>query len=119
MKTKIALLTLTLMVVGGCGKALVGRWTLDEDSADLKNVKTIIRQIEFAEDGRFSGQVLETQQDGQRKSVPKQGKYEFNGFQLKLSTKERDQVYNAMLIMNRTLELRREGDKFKLKRVEK
>jgi hypothetical protein len=97
---------------------LVGKWTLDKDAPSLKEAKSVVKRIEFTDDGMFAAQILETQADGQRKTVAKQGKYEFNGFQLKLSTKERDTVYGAMLIMNKTLELKREGDKFKLSRLE-
>ncbi len=118
MKIKLAVLSLGLFVLTGCNKAIVGKWTLDKNSPDLKTAKTIIKSARFDDQGVFEADIMSTTKDGTKGTERKTGKYQFNGFQLKLDTKEGDMVWNAMLIMNRTLELRRDGDKIKLKRVE-
>lgn len=114
MKAKLVMMSLALFVVAGCNRAIVGKWTLDQNSPDLKTAKTLIKSAEFVEDGTYRATLIEKGGKGGEL----RGNYSFNGFQLKLSTKEGDKVWNAMLIMNRTLELKRSGDKFKLKRVE-
>ena len=118
MKARLVVAALGLVLLTGCSKALVGKWSVDTNAPDLKEAKTIIKSIEFTDDGVFRADVMETSKEGLKKTAMKTGKYQFNGFQLRLDTKGGDQVWNAMLIMNRTLELKREGDKLKLKRVE-
>jgi len=112
-RAKLAVLSLGLFALIGCNRAIVGKWNI-ENTADLKSAKTIIQHIQFDQDGTFKAEMIESKQ-----KVQKVGKYNFNGMQLKLSTKEGDQVWNAMVIMNKTLELKRGGDKNKLTRVEK
>jgi len=117
-KARLVVMTLGLFALSGCGKALVGKWTYDKNSPDLKTAKTIIKNIEFADNGIYSAEIMQTDAKGMKTTAKSTGKYQFNGFQLKLSTKEDEKVWNAMVIMNRTLQLKREGDKLKLKRVE-
>jgi len=112
-RARLAILTLGLFVLAGCNNFIVGKWNV-ETTADLKNAKNIIQHIEFTKDGMFKADMIEAKQ-----KVSKVGKYQFNGFQLKLSTKEGDQVWNAMVIMNKTLQLKRGTDQLKLARVEK
>lgn len=113
MRAQLAVASLGLFALAGCNKFLVGKWNI-ENTPDLKNAKTIVQHIEFTNDGMFKADMIEAKQ-----KVQKTGKYQFNGFQLKLSTKEGDQVWNALLIMNKTLQLKRSGDTNKLTRVEK
>jgi hypothetical protein len=112
-KAKLALASLGLFVLAGCNKFIVGKWNI-ENTADLKTAKVIIQHLELDDNGMFKAKMIENKQ-----IVEKSGKYQFNGFQLKLGTKEGDQVWNAMVIMNKTLQLSRGGDKNKLTRVEK
>jgi len=114
---KLALVSLSLFALTGCSRALVGKWTLDKNSPDLKQAKTIIMNIQFDAEGTYKADVRESA-EGLKKSNVKTGKYQFNGFQLKLSAKDQEQVWDAMVIMNRTLKLKRSGDKLTLKRVE-
>ena len=118
MKAKLAVMSLGLFMLAGCSKALVGKWQVDKNAPELKQAKTIIKSAEFTDDGVFRADVIQTGKDGTKETRMKTGKYQFNGFQLKLSSKEGDQVWNAMLYMNRTLELKRGTDKLKLKRVD-
>jgi hypothetical protein len=112
-RTRLAVMSLGLFVLTGCSKMIVGKWTVDT-TPELKNAKNIIQRIEFTGDGMFKADMIEAKQ-----KVAKVGKYNFNGFQLKLSTKEGDQVWNAMIIMNKTLDLKRSGDHIKLTKTEK
>ena len=117
-KAKLAVLSLGLFVLTGCGRSLVGKWTLDKNSPDLKEAKTIIKSIEFTEDGVYSANVMETK-DGLKKAAMRQGKYKFNGFQLKLTSKDDEQVWNALLYMTGRLDLNRSGDKLRLNKMDK
>ncbi|MBN1342815.1 MAG: hypothetical protein JXQ73_09065 [Phycisphaerae bacterium] len=118
MKAKLAVMSLSLFVLAGCNKAIVGKWQVDKNAPELKQAKTIIKSAEFTDDGVYRADVIQTSKEGLKETKMTTGKYQFNGFQLKLSSKEGDQVWNAVVYMNRTLELKRSGDKLKLKRVE-
>lgn len=120
MKAKLAVMSLGLFLLTGCSKLLVGKWTVDKNSPDLKSAKTIIKTAEFTDDGVFRADMIETQKDGSKKPAMKTGKYTFTGGELKLSTKEGDQVWWATLWWMRTLDLKRKGtgEKLRLKKVE-
>ena len=118
MKTKLAVVSLSLFVLTGCHRSLVGKWSV-QNTPELKKAKTIIKDIEFNKDKVFRANVMETGKDGVRKTAPMTGKYDFNGFQLKLSTKKGDEVWRAFYYMTGRLDLTRDGNKQILKKAEK
>ncbi len=119
MKTKLTLVSLSLFVLTGCHRSLIGKWTV-ENTPELKNAKTIIKDIQFNEDKVFRANVMETGKDGVRKTAPMTGKYDFTGLELKLSGKGGDQAYWATIWWMKKLELKRKGtgEKITLTKVE-
>jgi outer membrane lipopolysaccharide assembly protein LptE/RlpB len=103
------LLVLAAGSLAGCGSALVGTWKSDPMP---KDDKFAIQQVTFKSDNTYTASAKEGDQN-----VRLAGTYEFNGFNLKLKTPAKpERTYGAMVVMGRTLELKRDGQKITMKK---
>jgi hypothetical protein len=90
-----AILALTL---GGCGGALVGSWKAD---AAPKDGDFFINTATFRDDGTYTAVAKKGEEN-----VQLVGKYEFDGFHLKLKTPGKpERAYSATYYMNGKLSI--------------
>ena len=103
------LLMLAIAAVAGCNSALVGTWKSDPPP---KEEGFAIQQVTFRNDNTYAATAREGPQN-----VSFAGTYEFNGMQLKLKTPGKpDRAYGAMVVMGRTLELKKDNQKVTMKK---
>ncbi|MCG8407188.1 MAG: hypothetical protein MI923_18475 [Phycisphaerales bacterium] len=98
-------------LLSGCSSMLVGNWKSDKIPEDAS---FYIRAVEFKDDGTYTGSAMKKGGDPRRIA----GKYEFDGFSLKLMQVGRnDRVYSAFYnsFMN-TLDITKDGQKQTLKK---
>ncbi len=105
---------MALVFLGGCGSALVGHWKTDPIPQDAD---FYIMQAEFKDDGTYRASA---RKKGSDMPVALGGKYDFNGFNLKLmqpgaADRVYSATYNSMTIPH-SLEIRKDGQKQTLKK---
>lgn len=82
----------------GCGSTLVGTWNADPIPA---GEPFYIRQVTFEDNGEYTASAKRGEENQRLR-----GKYEFNGFTLKLrSAGKHDRTYRAVVWWGKSLEL--------------
>lgn len=95
--------------VVGCNGALVGTWKSDPMP---KDEGFAIQQVTFKSDNTYTATAKEGEQN-----IRMAGTYEFNGMNLKLKTPGKpDRAYGAMVVMGKTLELKKDNKKVSMKK---
>lgn len=109
--TATKVLSVLALFLTGCSSFMVGNWKADPIP---ENADFYIRQVEFKDDGTFKASAM--RKGGEPMGL--KGKYEFDGFSLKLmQVGRKDRVYSAFYnsFMN-TLDISKDGKKQTLKK---
>ncbi|HUN82107.1 MAG TPA: hypothetical protein VMV81_11440 [Phycisphaerae bacterium] len=110
-RSKLSLLVVIACAaaVAGCNGALVGTWKADPMP---KDDAFAIQQVTFKSDNTYTATAKEGDQ-----SIRLAGTYDFNGMSLKLKTPGKpDHTYGAMVVMGKTLELKKDNKKVSMKK---
>jgi hypothetical protein len=109
MKAKLATASIALMLLVGCNSMLVGTWTTEK--VDPADATYKIAKVVFNNDNTFES----TSEYAEGNAETATGTYNWNGFQLKLTSGDTEHVYDAQLWLGKLIvKQEHEGKKVKM-----